>query len=524
MKAKKAVEALESLKQGDSKGIDRDHSELLKYRGLVSILTSSQHHVLEQDASRLDPVRQRVSEYEAQVNDYQATRDRLTKKLGSRLHRGFSFQSTLDREQAELSQAEIGLQAANQGLSDSQNERDRLEKLKIEIQPYVFVSGEYVAPTELGQKRLRQLSVRMPRIEDSELDPVLDEITNVEAAINTRYERFKQFYEGLIKKGFRHDPRVGQFALSLSGIEGDFETTFQQIEKIDSELEAKLNDRYGYTKDYDRLKILAALAINKDAANFDELAELYGLAIENGHTNSWATLFEQVLCLRIPQKDAQAKWQRYDGLQDELDKRQWAKNKAATCYIAANLARREGDLASIAEEFRGLEKKLIETGRSDCVKSGIAALVLLAGKEDLDARVKRFNETFLQMHKYGWKKDSSYYPAAAVVSLMPGTVEENVQLLDDVTERLNKDKFSDVTNKALPMIGGGYKQLFAADPASFIGSDDYSHHSYYSGSDDSGSGPGFNLAWAFAGDLIDDGDLNLSGGFFGGGLLGGLMD
>ena len=38
------------------------------------------------------------------------------------------------------------------------------------------------------------------------------------------------------------------------------------------------------------------------------------------------------------------------------------------------------------------------------------------------------------------------------------------------------------------------------------------------------SGIGFNVGWAVAGDLIDNGSMDPSGGFVAGGLLGGLLD
>jgi len=43
--------------------------------------------------------------------------------------------------------------------------------------------------------------------------------------------------------------------------------------------------------------------------------------------------------------------------------------------------------------------------------------------------------------KMNGKKDTSNYAAAAIVSILPGTIEENLLLLDEVRKRIGKRRF-----------------------------------------------------------------------------------
>ncbi|MCK4799379.1 hypothetical protein KAS31_00175, partial [Candidatus Parcubacteria bacterium] len=60
---------------------------------------------------------------------------------------------------------------------------------------------------------------------------------------------------------------------------------------------------------------------------------------------------------------------------------------------------------------------------------------------------------------------ASDYTAAAIISLLPGTVEENVQILDEMIDQIKKDGFfrnnySAIVNKAVTVIAGGLREMF----------------------------------------------------------------
>ena len=68
------------------------------------------------------------------------------------------------------------LSKANQGLTDSQAEKERVEGVKQNIEGYVRTSDGYVKPTDKGSKRFNSLGVRLYRTAEKQYDDVATEI------------------------------------------------------------------------------------------------------------------------------------------------------------------------------------------------------------------------------------------------------------------------------------------------------------------------------------------------------------
>jgi hypothetical protein len=496
MKANEAYNALESILNKDKIGLDQNIIKEFEEKGFVTVLSSSKYHSKKFDLSYLESHKNNITNYSEELNQYKDKKKNLSGKLDSKAYRFFAGKRKVGKKQNELTKTKNKIKRLEEDLSYSKDKKEKLEDLNKELGHYFMIQGEYVAPTDLGKRKSKQLFARLSILDGVELNDALSEISQVEDSINSRYERFKEFYNALVEKDFSKNSETVKFAIDLSGEEGDFEEVYKKVVKIDEGLEKTFKKKWGYGMDGGRLKTVSTIMnLEGDPKNsVKELSELFKIANDQGHSNSYATLFEQAQCLEMPIKGSKAKWERFDTLGDALNERQWTKGSSATCYVAANLARRAGDVVEIAENFRNLEKKIIEKGRSDCIESGITSLILLDSKEDDETKTDKFNQAFEKIVEYGWSNYSSYYPAAAVISLMPGTVEENVQWLDDVTEMFKKDGISnDITNMALPIIEGGNRQGFTKDMApSYRSSSRRSYSSSYS-SYSGGSGFGLGL-------------------------------
>jgi hypothetical protein len=518
MLADQVYQILNSVSLGNKVSIDRALCQSLHEKGLVYYMPSSDYSRKMDELKELPLAIQAIEHLNGTMAKNKEALAKISEQQGSKLYKAASYfkkQADVLAEEGKKTALEEEIEKETTMLGKVTSEKDRLEALTKEMEGYSGANEGYLKITDLGRKKAKLLAARVERLGSSTYDAFENEITIVGKAIDERYQRFMKFYSYLVEQGFQKDNQVVQYALSLSCNEGTIEELYNRSGVINTYL---YNNKW---QSYERLRIVSMVSAQKgDIEKLKKhLEEIFLIMINDGHEKCYSTWAEAAGIMRIEGKSAAEKYRRFEDMRNALDARQWAKGKASTCYIAANLSQKKGDPENIAEEFRTLENKLVEKGRDDSVESGMAALVLLDGKGTLDERVDRFTLAFETMHKYGWKKERTYYAAAAIVSLMPGTVEENVLWLDEVTERLKADGYThDITGRGLSIISGGFSQLLKQEVPSFGSS---SHSSNYS-SDHSSSG--FNLSYGLLGDLADNGQIDLSGGFIAGGLIGGMFD
>ncbi len=523
MLATKVYQILNNINKRKAPELDSNSVQFLQDKGLVSVMNSSDYAEKSADVSRLSYLRKKRDFYEKEVTAYQNGVDSILRDLSSRWHRIWTSNNKLKLEKGSLKETKKSLGKVTKKFNEYKPQVKRLESIKREIDDYVAINGVYIKPLELADERKKLLSARLPRLKDISYNEFEKTFKEVKRSISGRYNRFKKFYNFLIEKRFEEgDADVIRYALSLSGQKGTIEEVFEKARYIDDIFVEKFR-YYDVTKsDYDRLKIIPVL-MNLEGKNkqpVEELRDIFKIALKNDHSGSYQTIYESALNLRIPLSTAREKSDRFDKMGDELDKREWRKGSAITCYIAANLSKREGDVAAIAEEFRNLEKKLVKKGINDSTESGIAAMILMDSKRSLDERADRFKQAFKTMKKYGWRNYSDYYPAAAMISLMPKTIEENIQWLDFVMKKFEADGFEEnLTYKSIPIIGGGYRRIlkfedrsYYEDTDSYDYDDDFSSYSSSITSSPLGFSSSGSLGSSFVG---------FGGGSSGGGGAGG---
>lgn len=508
----------------DQKGLcSNSDVPYLQEKGLISVLSDSEYTQKKTKASRLPSAKEELRNYKSSAEKMQLRILELEENLDSSLHKTWSCiknfgKDGLNAETKELENLKYGYKSETEKIKAAKSETEGLEKLKSEIKPYVNAGDVYVRATEKGAKRAEQIKARLKRLPaEFNYDTLEKEIDEIYNTIGNKRQRFEEMYKFLVKKGFEEDnSKVIDCAISLSSLEGSFEDIYKRMNVINDHL---------YKLDWDsysRLYIASAVAAKK--GDIEELKKqldsTFSYMTSHGHSAEYETWMDAARVMDIPGASIEEKFKRFDALGDALNKRGWSKNSTESCYVAAVLAKKEGNADEIAKKFREFEKKVIKSGVEELTEAGLAALVLMDVPGTDEEKIKRFNETFKSMIKNGWDNDSDYYTVAAMVSLMPGSVEENVLILKDIDNILEKQDYENTTNRALSFIGFSYKDLFKDVNSAFRC--DYSSFSNYNHYESSlNSGCGFNMGWALIGDLIDNRKIDFSAGFFLGGIIGG---
>jgi hypothetical protein len=455
MICQRVLQVLTSIVKKTDADVLSDELLFLTEKGLVSLVSLDEYQLKSEDLKNLAIRRQELSHAKVLRTGFKKTTGDLQDGLDSGWHTFWSKKSTIAAEKVELEKCNQ-LMAENQAKIDQlEVEISRLEKLEGELEECIRLRDSYVALSENGNHLLPFLAAGISKAENRPYEEFEKAFLLMEAAIRSRCERFLEMYKYLRSNGFNSDSKVIQTALSLSGLDGTVEEVWEK---------AKVVNDFFYEHDwrsYDRLRIVSSVtSLPGDIHELrDKLEEIFRVMTQGGHSKCYATWSEAAALLKIPSGDAEEKYRRYEDMREALAKRGWRKGSSASCIIAANLSQRSGEPESIAEEFRTLEKKLVERGRNDSIESGIASLILMGMKGTLDERADRFVEVFQAMKARSWGSTDDY-PAAAVLTLTPGTPEENVLRLAQTRKWLRDNGFSnDLNMRSATLVAGCFRDF-----------------------------------------------------------------
>ncbi|KYK25464.1 hypothetical protein AYK26_06015 [Euryarchaeota archaeon SM23-78] len=489
MECKQVFQILNQLDKTEQVELEKKDVSFLEKNGLILFLREPEYRRNNSNISRIPSLEKQLENCENAANHYKNSMDYLGNNLKSGWHRFWwnkikKEPEKIKKEEIDFEYTKVMYKKETKKKEQLENQIAKLNELKKGLEGYVETNQGFMKLTEQSSERIRQLSARMPRLEGVSYNDFVKELEQIWQSVQKRYERFKKMYDFMVEKGFEKESEVIDCALALSNLEGRIENIYNR---------AMVINNYLYNNDwdsYDRLRIVSAVATQKGRIDQlkDHLKEMFIIMVNDEHKKTYSTWGEAAAIIRIPQGDAKAKYERFDKMCDELHKLGWSDRSAETCYIAAHLARREGKESIIAKNHRKLEKKLIEeAGIKDSTESGIAALILMNAKESMDKKAANFKQAFETMQEYGWKNENEYYAAAAGTCLMPGSIEENVQLLDKVYAMLKKDEFKyNLTNRALKIISGGYRNILNQKilPPSYLISSSITFESDYEDYDD----------------------------------------
>lgn len=528
MKANEAWRNMDALSRKDAASLRPEDFEELESRGFVGRMDAADYQAKQQEVGILPQLETELDDGAQEIEAKRKAFRSAIEQCRSCWHQLFTNSLDLKSERDRIFEQRRALSGLRKQRRGRSGRRDALKETEASLMPYVPVGEAYYALQPEAKAVLTELRVRLGRVDGVLLDDIVREIEQLNAAIDARYERFSTMQALLEEGGYKAgDPKVIQYALSLSGFDGD-----------PNEVIARANVVNGFMYgnkwiSYDRLAINAAVAVqNGDIEELrQQLEQIFIVMIEDGHARSYSTWSEAANIMKLPGGSVEEKYARFKAMDSSLSKRGWKSRSTACGYFAGHLAQKNGDVDKIASDFQACERILIEEGITDSVASGIAALILLNGQGANKTKAVRLVETLRMMGEYGLDHGEQSYGVAAAISLMPGTVEENVFQLQKMMQRLGADGYKqNLMGRAVALIGGGFRELCRQGVPVELSA--YDVPSTVMPADDSGVlGGGLNLEWAVLGDLMDDGSLNLSGGALGGllggaegAIIGGMMD
>ena len=363
--------------------------------------------------------------------------------------------------------------------SDLEQLRARIRKLEAMPDPEGYkptLDGNYVKLTEKGEVLNAHLSGRLPELEDILLEDVESELEEFQSRMDAQYSRFIGMYNLMNytkKEGSEQDFNdVIDCAVRLSTMEGPIPDIYERMRVINDYF---IKNSRGF-KGYQRLIPTAAITMQSGLIErlMEDVTKIYNAILYN-YSGNFQTWWLAAELMNLNRSDLKENIKRYFEVRNALAKTGWKKFGRHTSYMAVHLARRrsfaESSAEELAREHNSLKNRLVNSGRRYHQDTGTAALILMDGDGTLDERVDRFVEAYETMHSQGWDTHVNFYPVAAAITLLPGSVKENVLWLDRIVARLKKGGFADknqnweghkdgLTYRALPMLMAAYKDQF----------------------------------------------------------------
>ncbi|MBI2003876.1 DUF4003 family protein [Candidatus Pacearchaeota archaeon] len=514
MKVNKIYPALETLNQGKSQEIDNQTTQFMQERGLVAILDYTSYLKMQSDASQIDSVSRDINSYRSQIENDQTQENILTKKLNSSWENFWSSKSDLKREQAELDKIKSKLQKANQELLYSQTEKQRLEKVNQDLESYVRISEGYVKLTAKAYSIMPRIKSRLYRIADKDYNKFNDEINQIDNKITSSVERLNEVYEKLANEYVPNENFI-LTAQQLAKYNGNINALVSRFKQIST-----LLDKEDWTS-YKKAPIAAGLVgmieyTPKEVAR--RIVAAHNALVRIGYTDDYNTAGAAFAIVKRKADDNMTKVLKdIETTFTKMKKTGWTYS-SINAPIAAHLMFMRDDSVQRAHK---IYKTLIANELPNSRETSILSTILLNAQNEPKELVDRTKKIFDILGR-SWSGIYKYAIPAGVLAMMPGTPEELIETLQIAYKKLEEKDFRfDTLSLATGVLADSYFHLQNTGFFQKIYSDISSSNvaSRYVGDDHTRS----TFGWAVAGDLLDNGSLDISGGFIAGALLGSIM-
>lgn len=424
MKCKEVYQILEAVSQQRELEIDEAGINLLKENKLVSLISEKTYRKRQTTAEKLRALN--------------IEKERIIEEFNSQAGKAVNLETMRVWGKKKRQKKEELAERLSKKIEELKFDQNLVEtEIKLLSQEkhdtnYLKTPYGYIKLSKKGITKKEQLENAMSRLEGIAFEEFDRQIKEKGRRIQERLERFENSLDYLVnEKGYSEkDERVINFALITSGLEKDIgEFEFDQ-------------------DDYNQLNLLS-IAANQNNAVIDEIFQimLSNDYQENMHTKTLAAIISQ-----IPEEKAEEKYRRFETVRGLLLKNDYKPYEVD--YLAAHLAGRNEPAKDAVNVCHSIYQKLEHYGSG--FETKIAALLLMDGKGTLDERAEKLQKAFdLGYNLYQWNNITD--PIAAVAALMPGTIEENIYILNHISKKLKDKKGfeTDLVKKALMLLNPG---------------------------------------------------------------------
>ncbi len=291
--------------------------------------------------------------------------------------------------------------------------------------------GEHVKLLPAGNQLLTHLEARLERVGNLTLRELEQDIARTQERIDTICDRYLEYRVHLAQGNWKvKSDHTNDYAFHMALLEEKFDDVISPRCPV---VNNHLNDN-GWSGRHRCYVVVTTAALDGAITRRkDELVETY-LLLHREH-NFGKNIYSWWESSRVMHLGGTVRSNvaRFMSVLDEMTSD--SNYSAKKCFIAANLSQDKGTPEELVQSHYELKAKLVTRGRRDCFDADVAALILRDAEGSFDERADRFNEAFLAMNEQNWERNTEFYPAAAVLTLLPGTFEENIEWYSYILEK-----------------------------------------------------------------------------------------
>lgn len=283
--------------------------------------------------------------------------------------------------------------------------------------------GDHVKLLDDAYGLMERIGLRLPRAADMTLSELDADISALRGRIDSLCGRYLHFRERLVGLEWSEGSSyTNDYALFTALLEERFpgEDCPERMRAVNQHLhELKWLESERITA------VATAAALPGSMESITEaLSETYIHLVEKRNfAKSLFTWWDAAAVMRLgssPEENVGRFTETLDALQPR------GTHYNTTCFIAAHLCLADGSPEEIVRSYRETRQALPGGDSAKFSDTDIAALILQDCAGPVEERAGRFSEVIAAMGRQGWDSTARWYPTAAMLSLLPGTPDENV--------------------------------------------------------------------------------------------------
>lgn len=428
MRLSRIDEIFDAIKKEKKIEVNLDEIKYLEKMELIKFIEKGQFEAIRKEINyKIDKLITEISSAKEEINH-------INEELKS-AKAYFSLKSTNDKKRQRVVDLQQIVDEKTKTLKETKKKRDELDKPRTDPSGYAFTGCGYLKITSKGDNRARYIRAAMPRMEDAAYSELEENLNKIQSAIVSRCKNILDIYNNLVNKSkFSDSEHTMKFAMILMWLKGNKDESISRAHIIDDRMYAM---GFPHTE---RMDAVLMLTLGEGDMHYlsDRAVEMFLVLCGDRYARNYFTWRIAVNCVKIPGQYTLDKYRRYEEMQNAMRVKGWSKRSAETDLIALNLAREEGSVHHILEEFIGTKNKLLKRGASGGFKLNVAALILRRMASNVDEAADRFMSILDVMNTNGLGSGSGNYPFAAILSTMPGIVDENILMIIETVDILKK--------------------------------------------------------------------------------------
>lgn len=464
--ARSALWSLEAIRGSKPASFDADILAALKAGGIVETMRRADHASFAALAAGLGGAEKLVAVRETALDDLRQRLDTLERNVGS-LWYGFRTLSWLGsgvvaKDREELAERRLELTGAEERHGAAVKDRDTRRTAAQAILRFVDGGEEFVRLKPKGEQLLNRLEARSEILGRATLTQFESAMSDLWTALDGRVARVNGIKSALQKRGFSGtDSDTIDYAVTLLGAPGTPEEAVARGEAVAKHLSAK-----GFTR-ATRYKIAGAAAAKEGSVEeiVRDLDSTFTHLVSKGHSGSttkgYVTYALASMLASVPGATHDDRFARFEAVESKV-KALTRTSGWESARLAAHLSRIDGPPDAVTKRLADMERMMRTLAIWSDKDGHTIAGRLSVANGSVEERTKRFAEALTALGEQGFDTwDTQTRSAAAVLSVLPGTLDANAQTVRELKDRMSTAGYG--SKHALPLamatLSGGMRDM-----------------------------------------------------------------